>query len=227
MNINDRWEQAQKKERIYHKKHFIKIEDREKYRTDLNHFFLKKYFDLDLKFFEEKRVLEVGCGTRGVIYYLDEAKYRIGIEPMNLDGMIEDWKKQFVKYGIGEQIPFENNSFDIVLAINILDHVIDPKKVIRECYRVLKKGGKLILSVHVLSPKATIFRPFLNRFDAPHPHHFTEKEFLNLFSVFNIICRSEQKGIDDSKFFNLLSNFKIKLILGNLLLSQICLVMKK
>jgi len=81
--IKERWEKAQKSELMYHKKYFVKNKDKKKRRAEIN-FYLKERFEIDFKFFEGKNVLEVGCGTDGIIYYLDEAKYRIGIEPMNM-----------------------------------------------------------------------------------------------------------------------------------------------
>ena len=43
----------------------------------------------------------------------------------------------------GEEMPFENESFDLIYSTNVLEHVNDPKKVISESIRVLKPGGYL------------------------------------------------------------------------------------
>jgi len=228
LEIKKRWEKAQKKEEEYHKKHFTKHLNLnwKKHPEKLN-LYLNQIFGISLKFFEEKKVLEVGCGTFGLIYYLDNAKYRIGIEPMKLDGIIEDWKLQFVKQGTGEQIPFEDNSFDIVLALNMFDHVINPEKVIKECYRVLKKNGKFIITVNVLVSKAKILRPIINKFDTPHPYHFTEKEFLKMLSRFNLTYHKKLKGVNRTGFTKLLSNCEFKVLIGNLLMNEIRLIMRK
>jgi len=214
-----RWEEAQKNEELHHRKHSIKYKNREERR---NHFskFLKERFQLDFGFFEGKDVLEVGCGTTGMIYYLDEAKSRIGIEPMNIDSIIEDWQKQFVKKGIGEEIPFEKNSFDIVLVLNSLDHVLNPEKVIKECHRVLRKEGQLFVHVEVLSPKAIFFRPLLNRFDRPHPYHFITKEYLNMLSTFDLIYQMEKKDT-----FSRPNYFHERIL--NFLFQELHLIMKK
>lgn len=44
-------------------------------------------------------------------------------------------------------IPFEDNSFDHLICIHVLEHIQDDQKAINEIYRVLKKGGKAILAV--------------------------------------------------------------------------------
>lgn len=45
-----------------------------------------------------------------------------------------------------EDLAFKDNTFDIVIMIEVLEHVIDDERVINEIYRVLKPGGKLIVT---------------------------------------------------------------------------------
>lgn len=47
----------------------------------------------------------------------------------------------------GKKLPFKENSFDIVLIEMVLEHVDEPEKVISEASRVLKRGGKLYISI--------------------------------------------------------------------------------
>lgn len=46
----------------------------------------------------------------------------------------------------GERLPFSNNSFDGVFSIFVIEHILFPKKMLSEIYRVLKPGGQLIIS---------------------------------------------------------------------------------
>ena len=50
------------------------------------------------------------------------------------------------------QIPLEAESIDKVLCCEVLEHLEEPQKAIKEIYRVLKQGGELILSVPFLFP---------------------------------------------------------------------------
>lgn len=49
--------------------------------------------------------------------------------------------------GDGKKLPFKNNSFDVVLIESVLEHIDEPEIVIKEGYRVLKKGGKIYISI--------------------------------------------------------------------------------
>jgi len=44
-------------------------------------------------------------------------------------------------------LPFENNSVDEILLFHVLEHVVDPLKLVLECHRVLSKGGCLLVKL--------------------------------------------------------------------------------
>jgi len=45
-------------------------------------------------------------------------------------------------------VPLLNNSIDIILSTQVLEHVFSPQNYLSECYRVLKPGGVMFLSTH-------------------------------------------------------------------------------
>ena len=47
--------------------------------------------------------------------------------------------------GVGEALPFTDNSIDFIVSTDVFEHVQDLQKVLSECHRVLKKGGKLLV----------------------------------------------------------------------------------
>ena len=85
------------------------------------------------------RLLDVGCGTKPYRRYFQAEEY-IGLE-------IEGRKKDADKVYDGKVIPFENESFDSVISIEVLEHVFNPDEFLSEINRVLKKGGLLLLTV--------------------------------------------------------------------------------
>ncbi|WAC19652.1 class I SAM-dependent methyltransferase [Luteolibacter sp. SL250] len=59
-------------------------------------------------------------------------------------------------------LPFEAASYDIVLSTQVLEHVMDPQKVVSEMARVLKPGGKLFLTTPQSSPLHNLPWNFFN-----------------------------------------------------------------
>ena len=49
-------------------------------------------------------------------------------------------------------LPFADNSFDLVLLIEVLEHLENPQKALDEIYRVLRSDGNLILSTRFIFP---------------------------------------------------------------------------
>ncbi|MEK7530596.1 MAG: class I SAM-dependent methyltransferase [Patescibacteria group bacterium] len=49
-------------------------------------------------------------------------------------------------------LPFGDNTFDRVLCVEVLEHVKDPRRAFKEMKRVLKPGGKIVLSTRFLFP---------------------------------------------------------------------------
>jgi SAM-dependent methyltransferase len=60
--------------------------------------------------------------------------------------------------GAGEQLPFDDASFDLVIAWDVVEHVQDPARLLAELARVLGPGGRVLLTV-------------INRFAFRDPHY--------------------------------------------------------
>ena len=112
----------------------------------------------------DKRVLDVGCGG-GI---LTEAVARQGAEIVGIDAsgrLIRTAQRHAAQSGL--YIPYltgeidkvkelSGEKFDVILAMELVEHVVDYPAVIRECAGLLKTGGIMILS--------TINRNFLSFF---------------------------------------------------------------
>lgn len=85
--------------------------------------------------------LEVGVGTGR---FAEELGIEFGVDPAI--NMLRFAKKRGIKVvaGVGEALPFSEEIFDYVLTAITICFVRDPKRVIGESRRVLKRGGKLI-----------------------------------------------------------------------------------
>ncbi len=105
---------------------------------------------IDIK---EGKVLDVGSGYGGLIgvlnEYLPKMKY-IGID--GSDWIIKFSKKlhkkntniKFIK-SFAEKMPFEKETFDLVLCRDAIHHFKNPLKILKEMYRVTKSGGLIYI----------------------------------------------------------------------------------
>lgn len=143
---------------------------------------------LDFSFFHEKSVCEIGCGPFGMIYFAN-AKHKIGVDPLipyykTLGLLPDDKVKDMVLIPTGAENlkSIQNNSIDIVICYNVLDHVQNPENVLLEANRILKKGGTFYLNCHVVGNLLIPVRRILKYVDCPHPHHFSIKDLRFLLS---------------------------------------------
>ena len=94
-------------------------------------------------------VLDVGCADgmfTNVILLATRAKKIIGLDVVktSVEWARKHWKKNNkMKFVVGDahDLKFPSNSFDAVYCLEALEHVVDPKKVLLEFKRVLRKGG--------------------------------------------------------------------------------------
>ena len=90
------------------------------------------------------RVLDAGCGDRPYEPLLAGAAKVIGFDvPGNEYADL---------HGSIDAIPVDEGSFDVVLCLQVLEHVPDPAAAIRELRRVVRRGGRVLLSTHGVYP---------------------------------------------------------------------------
>src|SRR3989344_4306219 len=97
-------------------------------------------------------ILDVGCHsgtfTEKILKKINSRKvYGIDVSPSAIS-----LAKKRLPYGNFQvadavSLPFKNNFFDLVVCLEVLEHVDDPVKVISEISRVLKKGGSAVILV--------------------------------------------------------------------------------
>ena len=78
------------------------------------------------------RILDIGCGENKIF------PTAIGLDVYPYSGVD--------KIGSAENLPFANKSFDIVTMLEVIEHLDNPEKALKEIYRVLKRNGKVIIS---------------------------------------------------------------------------------
>jgi len=89
---------------------------------------------------EEQRVLDVGCGVKPYLPFFATAREYVGVDVVP--------GEQVDVVASVEHLPLEDASFDVVICIQVLEHVDDPVRALRELHRVTRPGGRLLLSTH-------------------------------------------------------------------------------
>lgn len=91
------------------------------------------------------RVLDIGSANSEYYKLFDKSARvtRTDIDPSRGADVIFDANKRF---------PLKNDGFDAVLCLNLLEHLDEPQSCLDECYRVLKKGGRMFVAVPFAFP---------------------------------------------------------------------------
>ena len=100
------------------------------------------------------RVLDVGCGDGFFLAELDR-RGRLSERGWELQGIdvspavianAQRWPYAFEQANLEQGIPFPDGSFDVVTAGEVIEHVYDPDRLLRESHRVLRPGGSLLIT---------------------------------------------------------------------------------
>ena len=161
---------------------------------------------------DEDRILEVGSGSHGLVFGLG-SRAAFGVDPLAVD-----YKRLFPRLqsaartvaAIGEELPFGDGSFEIVLSDNVIDHGARPLVIIDELVRVLKPGGILYFTVNVHHPfyelasrahgiwNAIGLKVELSAF-ADHTVHFTEQRIAAAFDRHRLQVVERSSSISETR----------------------------
>lgn len=93
------------------------------------------------------KILDVGCGTGANLEMLKQFGESEGVDVS--DDALEFCRKKGLKVhkGLAEKLPFADESFDIVTALDVVEHLDDDVAGLKEMNRVLKKDGQTLIFV--------------------------------------------------------------------------------
>ena len=137
-------------------------------------------YALALRYAEGKRILDCGCGAGyGTAELATAASEATGIDFSNdaIEYAREHYARPNVRFITGSclDLPFPASSFDLVVAFEVIEHLIDFRRFLDECARVLHPAGMLIASTpnklyYAESRSTSGPNPF-------HEHEFEAAEF--------------------------------------------------
>ncbi|MGQ0762870.1 MAG: class I SAM-dependent methyltransferase [Acidobacteriota bacterium] len=93
------------------------------------------------------RILDVGCGTGGNLKLLSQFGNAEGVD-ISADALAFCRERGLeVKAGAAEDLPYEDATFDLVTALDVVEHLDDDVAGLREMRRVLRPGGRILIFV--------------------------------------------------------------------------------
>jgi ubiquinone/menaquinone biosynthesis C-methylase UbiE len=93
------------------------------------------------------KVLEVGCGTGNVSSFLAQKGYCVTGCEFYAEAINMAWPGFKIVQGDANNLPFEDNSFDIVGLFDVIEHFQDDLTPLKEAVRVVKETGIILVTV--------------------------------------------------------------------------------
>lgn len=124
---------------------------------------------------EGKQILEIGSDN-GVFSYLFRQRggawKSADIDERSVNATRELVKTNVYRLAEGKALPFDDNEFDVVLIVDIIEHLRDDCGFMKEVYRVLKPGGYLIVNAPNMKEGSLLMRlrQLIGMTDANHGH---------------------------------------------------------
>jgi len=134
--------------------------------------------------FTGKTVLDVGCGTRGVLPVII-ATAKIGVDP-TIDKVKHcfDFEPDIVYLSEkAEDLSLMDESVDVVICNNTLNHVENPDLALAQIHRILKPGGLLLLEV------------FIEPMNIAHTYSFNECSLAQLLTKYFTVIKVKHEQL--------------------------------
>lgn len=107
------------------------------------------------------KILDVGCGDGFLTHHFcinNNEVTGIDLKP----SLAKTYKFKFVKAD-GIKLPFDDSLFDLVVSFDVIEHISEDSLFVKECYRVLKKGGTFIIGTPNRERLSYLIKSIFNR----------------------------------------------------------------
>jgi len=144
------------------------------HKTDLSNQQNRAGLALSLINKEGLKVLELGTGNGELFEELEKGGFNVTGIDINIKEHLR--KKNVIKHDLNNKLPFKNNTFDVVVGLEILEHLFNPYETMKEIRRVLKEGGCAVISMpnsaSLFSRIGQLYEKRLENLDIYWHHHY-------------------------------------------------------
>lgn len=160
------------------------------------------------------RVAEIGSGAHGLIFFFD-SKHGVGVDPLadSYAALFPKWQRRVSTVtAFGERLPFGDQTFEVVLCDNVIDHAESPGQIVMELARILAPGGLLYFTVNIHHPIYAIASHVHGAWNAlgiqyeigpfaDHTTHLRQGNARRLFDGLPLRILAEHSNVADAKTF--------------------------
>jgi 2-polyprenyl-3-methyl-5-hydroxy-6-metoxy-1,4-benzoquinol methylase len=143
-------------------------------------------------------LVDVGCGAGNLWSFVNHQRhYYIGVDAVRYEGFPDE--AEFIAHNFDAgQVPLADESADVVLSVETIEHLENPRAFVRELVRLTKPGGLVIITtpnqLSLLSKLTLVLKNQFNAFqEAPglYPTHITALLEIDLIRIF------QESGLTD------------------------------
>ena len=157
---------------------------------------------------EEKKLLDIGCGTGSFLKTAKDNGWQVsGIEPNEKARAMANKSCGNLVFNTEKLQKFKNESFDVITLWHVLEHLPDLEQQVSTFKKLLKPNGTLVIAVpNFKSFDALHYKSFWAAFDVPrHLWHFSRDSVSKLFLNEKMIVEKTLPMVFDSFYVSLLS----------------------
>jgi len=140
-----------------------------------------------------EKMIEIGCANGPYTFQFSSKGFSMTGLDLSEKNIKEAKKRNILlkkgcEFFVGDahNLPFKDETFDVVVSISAIRYVPNPEKAIKEMYRIVKKGGTVIVDFpNKKSPWFKHLKPMIAQTSHIHDNHYTVSEVKSMFSDSN------------------------------------------
>ena len=171
LNPRPTWKERQQHYSIRYPGYYDRTNENSYFQRRAAEFGLWKRWRVVAPFVSNGRLLDVGCGTGDFMSWFQSHSggQAFGVDRNPEIGQpAQQGARARIMIGSADRLAFPNETFEVVMLWTVLEHLENPLPSLRECVRVLRQGGILVVrTVAIESWGARWFGPYWVGYDAP------------------------------------------------------------